>query len=439
MRSFVFALVALGLAPSVTRAAPTKLTLEQVLARTVAGPRVRMAVGDADAASARVDEADAARLPRIKATAFGTISPEITCVDPPSCTQTEPQNFALRFDGVFGGAQLDITQPLYTFGKIAHARSAARAGVEAQRALANEAAGDLAVDAARAYWGTKLARELGFMLDDGIEEIGKAVARMEEKTGKDAVSIQDRQRVMVLLAEARAQRADALAAERMALAGLRALTGVADADVDDAPLAEVKHALPASADGLTRPQALAAKQGARAADELAAMARSYYFPDLALVGSANFSRAQGVDDPPSVFANDPFNRQGAGLVLALQWTFEPWTVKARVGRATAEATKAKAQSELAAIGARFDAETALAEATGARDKVAAATEGEKAGRTWLASVLQADAIGTAEAKDLADAYLAWFQMRARWAQSVFQWNVAVVRLGRAAGEFRAAR
>ena len=73
----------------------------------------------------------------------------------------------------------------------------------------------------------------------------------------------------------------------------------------------------------------------------------------------------------------------------------------------------------------------------AHDKVAAAGEGEQAARTWLASVLQAEAIGTAESRDLADAYIAWFQMRARWAQAVFQWNVAVVRLDRAAGEFHA--
>ena len=38
---------------------------------------------------------------------------------------------------------------------------------------------------------------------------------------------------------------------------------------------------------------------------------------------------------------------------------------------------------------------------------------------------------------LADAYIAWFQMRARWVQAVYQWNVAVVRLDRAAGEFHA--
>jgi len=148
--------------------------------------------------------------------------------------------------------------------------------------------------------------------------------------------------------------------------------------------------------------------------------------------------AQGVQDPPGAFANDPYNRSGVGLVVALQWTLEPWNVAARVARARAEAHKAHAQSELAALGARYDADNALTEASVAHDKVAAASEGEKAARTWLASVLQAEAIGTAESKDLADAYIAWFQMRARWAQAVFSWNVAVVRLDRAAGEFHAA-
>ena len=51
------------------------------------------------------------------------------------CTKTDPETFAFRFSGLFGSAQIDITQPLYTFGKISHARSAARAGLDAQRAL----------------------------------------------------------------------------------------------------------------------------------------------------------------------------------------------------------------------------------------------------------------------------------------------------------------
>ena len=439
MRSLAIGLLVLSSLAAPAGAAPPKLTLEQVIAKALTSPRAQMAEGDRAAAEARVDEADAARLPRVKATAFGTISPEIKCIDA-GCTMTEPKNFALKFSGLFGSAQIDVTQPIYTFGKIDHARGAARAGLDAQRALADETAGDLAVDAARAYWGVKTARELGGMLDDGIEEIGKALTGLEDsgdKKGKPGISIQDRQRVAVLLAEAKVQRAEAMQGELEALAGLRALTGVIDADLDDAPLAAIERKMPARALADRRPQAVAAKTGALAADELADMTVSGYFPDLALVASGVIASAQGAQDPPGAYANDPYNRSGAGLVVAMQWTIEPWNVATRVARARAEAHKAHAQSELAALGARYDADNALTEATVAGNKVAAASEGEKAARTWLASVLQAEAIGTAESKDLADAYIAWFQMRARWAQAVFAWNVAVVRLDRAAGEFHA--
>lgn len=434
MRSICVALV---LIPAMAAAEPAKLTLDQVIAKALANPRVQMARSDRAAAEARLDEASAARLPRIKGTAFGTLSPEITCLDA-ACTITDPQNFAWRFEGLFGGAQLDVTQPLYTFGKIAHARAAARAGIEAQEALVDEAAGDVASDAARAYWGLKLARELGYMLEDGIETITKAQANFDQRTD---VTIQDRQRVAVLLAEAKAQRADAAQAEAQALAGLRALTGMPDADIDDAELAPVGTPLQAISQVVEsakrRPQRVAAEWGARAAAELAEFQVAHYYPDLALVGSAVVARAQGVTDPPNAFANDPYNRAGVGLVLGLQWQIEPWTVKAKAERARAEAEKMAEQSKLAALGATYDALTAAAEAKAAQDKLEATTVGEKAARAWLASVLQSEAIGTAEAKDLADAYIAWFQMKARWAQAVFQWNTAVVRLGRATGEFRA--
>jgi len=422
--------------PHLALASPAKFTLDEVIAKAIANPRVQMAHGDLEAAAGRLAEADAARLPRVKATGFATISPRILCSDP-QCTQTTPQNFALDFSGLFAGAQLDVTQPLYTFGKIAHARAAARAGHDAQSALVDEAAGDVAVDAARAYWGIKLAREIGGMLDDGIEEIAGAAARITERR---ETSIQDRQRIAVLLAEAKLQRAEATEKETQALAGLRAVTGVPDADIDDTELAAVAEPAKSTGDpAARRPQSIAARSGAHAADELAAAESAHYFPDIAIVGSAVVARATGVTDPPGVFANDPYNRYGAGVVLGLQWIIEPWNVNARLERARAEARKMHAQANLAELGSRYDAETAQAQTVAARTKVDAASDGTKAARTWLAAVLQSEAIGTAEARELADAYIAWFQMRARWAAAVFDWNVAVVRLGRATGEFRAGR
>ncbi len=435
MRPLVYALV---LIPGLASA--DKLTLDQVITKAIGNPKVQMSEGDRDAASARVDEADAARYPHVKATMFATISPEIRCTDTPKlCLTTEPQNFAFQFSGFYGSAQLDVTQPLYTFGKIAHARDAARAGLAAQNALANEAAGDAAADAARAYWGLKVARELGGMLDDGIDEIDQAKQHFDDKGS--GITIQDKQRVAVLLAEAKVQRAEARQAEAQALAGLRAVTGDSDADVDDAELAAIDHPVPdaktARNASANRPQLVAAESGAKAAGALADLEAAQLMPDFAIVGSAVISHAQGVDDPPTAFAYDPYRRTGAAAVLGLQWTIEPWNVSARTARARADARKAQAQSDLAALGAKYDAELARSDAAAAHDKVAAAADGEKAARTWLAAVLQNQAIGTAEARDLVDAYLAWFQERAHWAMAVVEWNVAVVRLQRATGEFHA--
>jgi outer membrane protein TolC len=80
---------------------------------------------------------------------------------------------------------------------------------------------------------------------------------------------------------------------------------------------------------------------------------------------------------------------------------------------------------------------AYAEAARSKRRVDAATAGEQSARAWVASLVQADAIGTAEPKDLAEAYLGWFGMRARLANAIQQWNVATVKLERAVGGYHA--
>ncbi|MCE9578371.1 MAG: TolC family protein [Deltaproteobacteria bacterium] len=430
-----------ALAASPAAAAPAKLTLDQLIARATSGPRAAMAATDTARARARADEASAARAPKLTAQGFLTISPEIRCVDV-ACTQTAPDSFEWKFSGAFGGGSLLLTQPIYTFGKIATARDAAKAGVTAQTALENETAGDAAIDAARAYWGLKLARELRYMLEDGIDELAKAHARMDERATDDSgdVTIQDRQRLATIEAEAALQLEDATQGEEIALASVRALAGDDTVDIDDAPMAAIERDLGpvdelAARARADRPQAQAARAGADAAHALAAFEARQYFPDLAIVGTAEYAEAQGVDHPPSWIYSQPYHKGGVGAALILRWQLEPWTTHARVERAEAEAHHADALAAWAEVGATLEARTAHTEAARAKRRIDAATKGEEAARTWVASVVQSDAIGTSETKDLADAYLAWFQMRARLMNAIFQWNVAAIRLDRATGEF----
>jgi len=444
MRGALVAIAAAAsLVPALAHADVPRLTLDQLVAKAQVSERARMAAADRDAAAARVGEAKAARLPKGTLTGFFAPSPEIECLDP-DCIRTDPSEFKLRFSGVLGGAQLSVTQPIYTFGKLQTAREAAKLGLAAQDALADATAADLAVDAARAYWGLKLARELRWMLEEGEEQITSAMERLDERIadGDTEVTIQDRQRVDVLLAEARAQLAEARQGEAQALAAVRALAGDPTVDIDEETFETVGLDLGNEAELVARaqnarPEVKAAQAGAAAFRRLADFEARQHYPDLAVVGSLLASGATGVDDPPSAFAYDPYNTVTGTLALALRWQLEPWTVAAKVDRARAVERRAVAQADLAVTGAAFEARTAYAEALGAQQKLEVAGKGEKAARAWLAAVLQADAIGAAEARDLADAYIAWFQMRARVVTAIFQWNVAAMRVRRAAGEFSA--
>lgn len=420
-----------------------RFTLDELIQRTLRGPRARMAHHETRTAEGRVTEARGAAYPKLTATPFVAPSPDIDCVDA-SCTRTTPEDASLRMDGLFAGARISAVQPLYGFGKLSAITHAARAAARATAHLEDATAGDLAVEAARAYYGLKLARELVWMLEDGLAEIASAQERIEEMLaeGTGEATVQDRLRIETLRAEIEARLSEARQAATVALAGVRALTGAPDADVDEAALAPVDQELATveayrDRAAARRPELEAARAGAEAAQAKARFEVAQYWPVLVLVGELNVARAQGVDDPPSAFAQDPFNTTRGALALAMRWQLDPMSQRGRVAQARAQADRARALAELAERGAAFEATQAHAEATEARARLVAAEAGQKSARGWVASVLQATAVGTAETKDLADAFIAYFTLRARHATSVYEWNLATVRLRRAAGEFAA--
>jgi outer membrane protein TolC len=404
----------------------------------VRGPRAQAARAVTRQAEAQVDEAGGARFPRLEVRALAAPSPDIDCIDP-ECTVTSNDDATLALDGLFGSVEVNLAQPLFTFGKLSAARRGARSAAEAARSGECVATGDIAVDAARAYFGLKLARELRFELEEGVAEIEKARRQLAERLEKGGEgTVQDRLRLDTVLAEARARLAEAREGEETALAAVRALAGDRGVDIDQDELEPDETKL-GSADSYTeraiaaRPELAALRHLESGAQSLADLERARFFPDLLLVGTFNFARAQGVDDPPSAFARDPFNTTSVGLGAALRWTIEPLSQPARLSKARARRDEASAQLRAAGDAVRLDVQRAHAQAASARVRLDATREGQKSARGWVASVLQGEAIGVVEAKDLADAYLAYFSLRARYLQAVHDWNLALVRLRRASG------
>ncbi len=420
------------------------LTLEQVINRAKQGSRAAAARHKTKAAEARTLEAKGAWAPKLEVTGFIAPSPDIECADA-DCTRTSNRNASVDFTGVFGGVRVQLVQPIFTFGKASAVARAANLAARSAEHLEDVLAGDLAVQAARSYYGITLARELIWMLEDGKEQIVKARVRLEEQLadGSADVTVQDRLRVEVLSAEVDARLTEAREAETIAIAGLRALLADPTADLPAKTLDAVEYELSDDSTGYVvtaksaRPDLKAARAGANAAEALAQFERNKWWPDVVLVAGLNVARATSVDDPPSAFAQDPFNVTSAGLALAVRWKFDPVSQIGRTARASEQAKQAAALVSAAGDAVTFDVERAHARAFQAKKRLDATQSGEKSARGWLASVIQADAIGTAEAKDLVDAYIAYFEMRARVLQTIYDWNIATIRLRQAIGEFRA--
>ena len=443
MRRFRALLLALtcgvaSLAPALPSAEPVRLGLAEAIRRAHANPLSRAARQQEYAAAARAAEAKSTRWPRLTLNAFVAPSPDIDCQNA-DCTRTSPSEIGPSVAGVFGGARVELAQPLYTFGKIDAAIAAAGYAESAQAALADGVTEDVALETARAYLGVRYAREIELMLGEGIEQLRKAEETLSQRLAKgDAdVTVQDRLRLSTFGAEIEIRLSQAREKGQIALAGLRALTGEAEADTGqdafeaiEIDLAKVEGHLAHARS--RRAESRAAREGVKALSERTRLEQARFWPDLLAVGALSITRATAVDDPPSAFANDPFNAERAELALLLRWSFDvgQW---ARLDQARAEQGRGDALVAVAEAMAEFKVREAYQQALEAHARLDAARVGERSARGWVASVAQADAVGVATARDIADAYLAYFTLRSRTLESIFEWNFAIAALGRATG------
>lgn len=435
----LFGLALLSLLTGAARAAPAPKaaprSLEALVAMARRDPRAAIARAAAAAAVARADAVDGARWLHLSTSAALAPSPSIRCVDR-DCARTETKDPSLAVSGVFGSLDLAVVQPVYTFGKLGAASTAAHAAAAASADLATAAEERAVWDVAQAYYGFSLARDLLHTLDAGLRTLEEARKRVAASlsAGDGEATLQDQLRVDVLRARVEARRATLVGAADAALAALRAVTGDDTVEPDDAPLVPVADDIGAGADLLEaralehRPELAAAQAAVRASHAVVGLEEARYLPDLVLAANLHVARASGVPDPASAFAADPFNTTTAAFGLLLSWSLDPFSQPARVRAAQADARRASAGAQAATALARLQLRRAWADARAARARVQATTTAARRARAWVTSTAQADIIDALDARDLADALVAWFSARAEQATAVHDWNLAVFRL-----------
>jgi outer membrane protein len=453
------------LAPRSTFARPYTLDELLELARKNS-PTLSASEKATEAVEAQLLEAQRMRLPSGDLSTILAPTPEIRCTTatPPPSTWTgsaddwrlshcdgtswsfDKSRFAdalTNLSGVFTRTELKLVQPVYTFGKIASGIAAGEAGVRASRHRERGARAEIELLLHKAYYGAKLARESLATLEEGLGYIEQAQKKVDQDLaeGTGESSVVDRLRLRTVRAEVEGRVLEAKRMASIATSGLRALIGPAapaDLEVDAAPLAPVTVAdrpLQALQEDAVenRPELKAMEELVNVKQALAEVEWKRQYPDLVLIGTAQFAYASKVDHPQNAFANDPFNSSGIGLAAALRMPLDIGVRNAKAHRLKAEAEETAAKRREAQSGIGFEVEKAHSELQEATARLIVLQKGEKAARQWIAALSQNNAVGMSEPKEYTDALLAYFKARMGYLQAIFDFNLSVAALARATG------
>jgi outer membrane protein TolC len=161
--------------------------------------------------------------------------------------------------------------------------------------------------------------------------------------------------------------------------------------------------------------------------------KATFFPDILIVGRLSYAYTSSAETPQNAFFSNPLNGLGFGGGLAMRLTWDYGIKAARLDRARAELLETQALRRAALGGIDLEVERAHAEIDEAFKRIDAVHEGERVANQWLKAVSEKHSMGLAETKELGDAVGAFFQMRLRLLQALYDARIAQANLIKATG------
>ena len=383
----VLALTLLASVAAPVGAGAMTLTEAIALARR-ANPGLAQVQAQSDAASARLAQARAGRLPIL------TLS-------------GESGRGTTDLGGFFGFGQSDVSpraaslqlrQPLYTGGAVSAGVEQAVAGRAAALARVGGATAQLSAEVAAAYVGVLSAQDMLALAQAQVSQMDTIASQSDLRFKAGEITRTDLEQARARQAESRA----GLARAEGGLAKSRAhFVTVVGAEPDDLEATVIAPQPPASLDeaiaaaSQTSPMLLSAQAAERAAQAGVRFARAERMPSLALTATASTARDQFFPG---------YSADGVAVAVQGRWTlFSGGAVSGRVDEAGAALRSARAglvsasaEVREAVIGAWGDVATARAVALAATDQV-------KASAGALDSVRNEVRVGQKPVLDLLDA------------------------------------
>jgi len=432
----VILLMGAGVARAASQSQPW--TLERCLERALTySPEVNEGQAAVRLAESQLAQAKAGRLPQANFTSLNGI---VNAARGDAVTgRTDNSDL-----GPFTRGELEIVQPLYTFGRLDSEIRAAGHGIEARRAATHNARDTTIATVKELYYNLVFSRQIKELLDEVQENFAKALATAEKRleAGEGVITQQDILKLRIGLAGVTREvytLERAIAVTRAALMRQLGMALEDDFDVAETRLEPVTLQLQPLAQyleqaGVHRPDIAQLEAGLAARQARLEAARSAYYPSIFLAGGLRYAVAPNRDKQESPFAKDDFNLFEGGAVLGLRWQLDVWMTHARVEERLAELSQVEVQKHNATSGIALDIQRRYLEVQESQQKIEAAQTARRAVRALLATTLANFELGIGEGKEVFENLGLYARIVSDYYTTVRDYNIAAAKLTQATGQ-----
>jgi outer membrane protein TolC len=443
---YLSALCALTLVPvSASRAEPLSRGTAVALA-LAQNPQLAAARAVEAQSAARRGQADAAQFPAISIT---------LAVGPSLKAKLAPGTGAQSIENTYGdvglndlsialGGQLEVLQPLYTFGKITKRQAAADHELRARRAQTEMTRAQLVVSVAQLYEGLSFARDAERFFDEIEHWLLRTVESTQREIDNDTgTRDQDLMRIETALGAVRIGLHQAQTSRRQAEAGLRAYLALSeDASIEpkEPELVLLPQPVPSRGQLIAlaqrqRPELRALAEGSAAYTALAEAEAAGKLPDFFALLFASGGYTPGRDLADSRYIRDPLNGFYPGLLVGARWQLTGDMADKRADENHAKATELQQMERWAKLALPAEVTKAFEDSQRAKADHEAAEKAVSTAKRWSVQASADYSVGLGDVRDLTDATQAFVQLRAAAYDAKYRHNMAMAELERAIGGF----
>ena len=355
---------------------------------------------------------------------------------------------SLSFDGVTPWYNLEfrIVRPLETFGKIEEFSKAARNGIKIREWDVDLERAKIYVDVVRAYSGYLAARDIEAFLHDMKKKLQGAIEFVELslEDGAGSATESDLHALGSGLALIDRYIAQAKGAQRVAMTGLRLVTGIstydtlelADKRLITLPFPEESLKVLQRRAILHRPEMKQVEAGMAARRALVAAENANYNPNIYAGVGGVASIAPGRDRTDDFAVYDPFNTWGITPVVGVKWDLYAGVQDGRLSQAQAELDALIEKKAFAQLGIPFQVAEEFHEVTAHRDMIAGLKKAALESRRWMTAAYADFEAGLENSALTITALQVYVTSYGDYLRVVNDYNVHIARLWVATGELK---